>query len=113
MPDVHEHLDFGSRLVIAITAVIFIAAIFFKGFGHDVLLEAGVFLVSVKLIMMAYKNSVAARQLTDRLDGLHETLRRVESTFESRRPSGTAVGLPNQAPQPPDTAYRPADAKGV
>jgi len=33
-------------------------ALFTKGFTHDILLEAGVLLVSVKLIIMAYKNSV-------------------------------------------------------
>jgi hypothetical protein len=34
----------------------FVTALFVKGFTHDLLLEAGVLLVSIKLIMMAYKN---------------------------------------------------------
>jgi len=112
MPDVQRHLDLGSKLVIAVTFVLFVAAIFFKGLGHDLLLEAGVFLVSVKLVMMAYKNSVVARQLADRLDGLHATLTRLEGTFESRRPSEIAVGPPNKALQPTGTAHRPEEAKG-
>ena len=113
MPEVQRHLDLGSKLVIVVTFVLFVAAILFKGLGHDLLLEAGVFLVSVKLIMMAYKNSVVARELADRLDGLHATLTRLEGIFESRRPSEIAVGPPNKELQPTGTAHRPEDAKGV
>jgi len=36
--------------------ILFIGALFTKGFTHDLLLEAGVFLVSVKLILMAYNS---------------------------------------------------------
>jgi hypothetical protein len=52
-------LDSGSLAVMAITLVLFIGAILTKGFTHDLLLEAGVFLVSVKLIILAYKNKVS------------------------------------------------------
>ena len=62
-----QHLDTGSRAVIVVTCVLFIAALFIKGVGHGVLLEAGVFLVSVKLIIMAYKNSVAEAQIKEQL----------------------------------------------
>jgi hypothetical protein len=85
MPDIQRHLDIGSRLVILVTFALFVAALFFKGFGHDLLLEAGVFLVSMKLIMMAYKNSVDSRQLNDRLDGLQTMLMRMERLLESKR----------------------------
>ena len=112
MPDVQRHLDLGSKLVIVLTFILFVAAIFFKGLGHDLLLEAGVFLVSVKLIMMAYKNSVVARQLADRLDGVHATLTRLEGAFESRRPSEIAVEPPSKALPPTGTAHRPEQAKG-
>lgn len=84
MPDIQRHLDIGSRLVILVTFVLFVAALFLKGFSHDVLLEAGVFLVSVKLIMMAYKNSAAERELKDRLESLQTTLARMESLLESQ-----------------------------
>jgi hypothetical protein len=60
---VKEHLDLGSIIVILITLVLFIAALFVKGLTHDLLLEAGVFLVSVKVIMMAYANSVHANEI--------------------------------------------------
>ena len=46
-----------------LTLVLFIAALFAKGFTHDLVLEAGVFLVSVKLVLMAYKNSVSNQRI--------------------------------------------------
>ncbi len=79
-----KHLDIWSRLVILVTLVLFVAALFFKGFGHDLLLEAGVFLVSIKLIMMAYKNSVAASEVVRRLDALQQALARVEQQTGAR-----------------------------
>ena len=55
-----KHFDTGSLLVIVVTFALFVTALFFTGFTHDLLLEAGVFLVSVKLIMMAYKSSISS-----------------------------------------------------
>ncbi len=52
-----KHLDLGSILIIIITFVLFVLALIFTGLTHDILLEAGVFLVSAKLIIMAYKAS--------------------------------------------------------
>ena len=49
----NKSIDRGSLLVAAITLGFFIAALFTKGLSHDLFLEAGVFLVSVKLIIMA------------------------------------------------------------
>ena len=53
-----KHLDTGSLIVVVLTFVLFGLALFFTGLTHDLLLEAGVFLVSVKLIMMAYRSRV-------------------------------------------------------
>jgi len=53
-----KHFDVGSMMVIIVTFILFTMALFAKGFTHDLLLEAGVFLVSVKLILIAYNNSV-------------------------------------------------------
>jgi hypothetical protein len=39
------------------TLVLFLLALILQGFNHDSLLEAGVFLVSVKLILMAKQNA--------------------------------------------------------
>jgi len=54
-------------IVIVVTFVLFVAALFSKGFTHDLFLEAGVFLVSVKLILMGYRNSVMNREITEQL----------------------------------------------
>ena len=74
-----EKLDLGSTLVIAVTIGLFILAIFVKGISKDLLLEAGVLMVSIKLIMMSFKNaseSHAIRQDLDRIVVLLEDLRR-------------------------------------
>ena len=55
--------DAGSILVILVTLVLFLTALFVKGVTHDLLLEAGVFLVSVKLIIGAYKNGRMVEEL--------------------------------------------------
>jgi hypothetical protein len=113
MSDMQRHLDVGSRMVILVTFALFVAAIFIKGIGHDLLLEAGVFLVSLKLIMMAYKNSVGARQLNQRLDDVHAKLTRMEELLESRLVSEPAMGPPNKALQPAGAADQPENAKGA
>ena len=77
MDDFRKHFDTGSLLVILTTFVLFVAALFTKGLTHDLLLEAGVFLVSVKLVIMAYKNGVATEKLLERLDGIQAALQRL------------------------------------
>jgi hypothetical protein len=62
-----KHFDTGSMFVIIITFVLFMLALFTKGFTQDLLLEAGIFLVSVKLIMMAYLNSVYIKSIENEL----------------------------------------------
>ncbi len=69
-----EHFDLGSFTIIAITFILFFMALFAKGFTHDLLLEAGVLLVSVKLIIMAYKNSMATRAITKELHAIKKIL---------------------------------------
>jgi hypothetical protein len=83
MPDIRQKLDLGSRVVIVVTLVLFVAALFLKGFGHSLLLEAGVFLVSVKLIIMAAKHSVSDQELRRRLDRLEATLAEVRDRLGS------------------------------
>ena len=62
-----KHFDTGSMFVIIVTFVLFMLALFTKGFTQDLLLEAGIFLVSVKLIMMAYLNSVYIKSIENEL----------------------------------------------
>ena len=81
-----QPIDIASQLVIVTTFVLFVVALFIKGFGHCLLLESGVFLISVKLIVMAHKNSLLAKDLDDRLDRLEATLTRMEGILEPQRP---------------------------
>ena len=69
-----EHFDIGSLIVITVTLVLFVAALFTKGFTHDLLLEAGVFLISVKLIIMAYKSSVSTNKVLEELREIKKKL---------------------------------------
>lgn len=71
-----EHFDIGSIFIIIITFVLFMVALFTKGLTHDLLLEAGVFLVSAKLIMMAYKNSVHEQKMESELREIKELLKK-------------------------------------
>jgi len=70
-----RYIDAGSIIIIVITFVLFGIALFTKGFTHDMLLEVGVFLVSVKLIMMAVKNANHSRKLENELIEIKELLK--------------------------------------
>ena len=70
-----KHFDIGSMIVIIITFVLFILALFTKGFTHDLLLESGVFLVSVKLIMMSRANSIYLNRLEKEIKEIKEILK--------------------------------------
>ncbi|MBN2870533.1 MAG: hypothetical protein JXK04_06225 [Campylobacterales bacterium] len=69
-----KHFDTGSLIVIIITFILFTMALFFTGLTHDLLLEAGVFLVSVKLIIMAYKSSVSSQSIQQELEEIKTLL---------------------------------------
>jgi hypothetical protein len=80
MAEILKRFDPGSLLVMLVTFVLFVAALFLTGFTHDLLLEAGVFLVSVKLMIMSYKNSVAADRLNEQLGDIRSMLRESRQT---------------------------------
>lgn len=62
--------DRANTSVIALTFILFVAALFTKGFTHDLLLEAGVFLVSVKLILGVKLISLEQKRLHQKIDQL-------------------------------------------
>jgi len=72
-----QHLDKASGITVIVTLVLFVIALFAKGFTHDLLLEAGVFLVSVKLIIAGYKNEQANRQLLERIDRIDTEIKKI------------------------------------
>jgi hypothetical protein len=69
-----KHLGLVNIFIIVLTIVLFGAALFTTGFTHDLLLEAGVLLVSVKLIMMSYKNSISNKELLNKIKEISEKL---------------------------------------
>lgn len=76
--NIRKHFDLGSLFVIAITFMLFVSAVFTKGLTHDLLLETAIFLVSVKLIIMAYKNIDATDSLHQKLDEINKKLTAIE-----------------------------------
>lgn len=76
LKDVLKYLDPWSAWVIGLTVVLFILALFVRGFTHDLFLEVGVLLVSAKLVIMSYKNSVLGEHMSQSLDEIKNVLAR-------------------------------------
>ena len=72
--NISNHFGKASLVVIIITFILFVVALFAKGFTHELLLEAAVFLVSVKLILMAYHNSISSKKLEKKLSDIEEKM---------------------------------------
>ena len=85
--ELRKHIEPASLVIILLTLVLFLAALFVKGLGHDLLLEAGVFLVSVKLIIMAYKSSVVAQAMVQELAAIRSSIAKLEAELTSTRDS--------------------------
>lgn len=63
-----------NTLVIACTFMLFVVALLVKGFTHDLLLEAAVFLVSVKLILATFQIQILTQKIDKRMDDLEELI---------------------------------------
>jgi hypothetical protein len=77
-----KHFDAWSMIVIVLTLILFAVALVKKGFTHDLLLEAGVFLVSAKLVLMSYKLSVTMVNLQQRMNEILDAMRQREKTVD-------------------------------
>lgn len=80
-------LDTASLLTIILTCALFVAALFVKGWTHDLLLEAGVFLVSVKLILAGYKSNATTATTLARLERIEQVLGTLERRLAAGRSS--------------------------
>ena len=89
MLEIRKHFDLGSLVVIAVTFILFVSAVFTRGLTHDILLEAAIFLVSVKLIIMAYKNIDATDSLHEKLDEIHKKVNALESHQSKKSNDGS------------------------
>ncbi len=65
-----EHLDRASGIVIGLTFVLFAGSLLLKGLTHDIFLEGGVLLVSVKLILTTRRMDAHMTSLNDRIGPL-------------------------------------------
>ena len=64
----NKYLSTADLIVIIVTALLFVAALFTKGLSHDLFLEAGVLLVSIKIIIMKHKNIISVNLILSELD---------------------------------------------
>ncbi len=71
-----KSIDLWSGLVILLTVVLFGLSLAVKGITHEVFLESGVFLVSVKLILMAGKNAASEERMERCLNEIKALLAR-------------------------------------
>jgi FtsH-binding integral membrane protein len=71
----NRYFDKWTIVVIILTIVLFVVALFVKGFTHQLLIEAGVLLVSIKIILMSYQNIRNFEELKKDLTEIKEILR--------------------------------------
>ncbi len=69
----------GNTIVIVITFILFIIALFTTGLTKNILLEAGVFLVSVKIILMNRSNMNSINELKNKLNEIIDKLNQLNS----------------------------------
>jgi hypothetical protein len=71
----HTNIERASTIaIILITLALFIAAVFTTGITHDILLEAAVFLVFVKVILSAIRTNTITNNILEQLEGIKSLL---------------------------------------
>jgi hypothetical protein len=78
-----KYLSITDLFVVIVTILLFAIALFTKGLTHDILLEAGVLLVSIKIIMMNYKNTISNKLIVKTLDEIKHALIAIKNNQES------------------------------
>ncbi len=63
-------LDAASLATLILTLILFVIALFEHGLSHDLSLEAGVFLVSIKLVLASHRNEQLLGQLDRKIEQL-------------------------------------------
>ena len=69
-------IDLASFVTLLITVVLFLVALVEKGFTRNVLLEAGVFLISVKLVLASHRIALSNKIIDAKLDELLRAARK-------------------------------------
>jgi hypothetical protein len=68
------NLDLANAIIIAVTIILFALALFTTGFTKDLLLEAGILLVSIKIITMGAANRNSSKEILKKLNEINEKL---------------------------------------
>jgi hypothetical protein len=79
-----KNFDFGNAIIIAFTFILFAIALFATGFTKDLLLEAGVLLVSVKIILMGAANKNSNEEISKKLDEINEKLKDSNNKYSEK-----------------------------
>ncbi len=90
MLNLWRNLGLGSFAVIIVTFILFVVALFVKGFTHDLLLESAVFLVSVKLIILTYQNNLGVQSIEKKLDLILSEEEHLEKAIAALQHGNTA-----------------------
>ncbi len=73
--------ELGNTIVIILTFILFTFALFTTGFTKDLLLEAGVLLVSVKIILMNAANRNSNKEIIKKLNEINKKLNESNSNL--------------------------------
>jgi hypothetical protein len=79
-----------NSVVILLTIGLFGLSLAVKGITHELFLEAGVFLISVKLILITAKNAASEERLEQHLRQIKEQLAVSNTVIQSTRERTTA-----------------------
>ena len=71
-------------IVILITFILFTAAVFTRGITHYLFIEAGVLLVSIKIILMNYKSYLATSSILKEMEEIKKMIIEKENQVEKK-----------------------------
>jgi hypothetical protein len=69
-----NNLDVSNTIVVVLTFILFGIALFTTGFTKDLLLEAWVLLVSIKIIILGNSNKISNMEIIKKLDEIGKKL---------------------------------------
>ncbi len=69
-----NNLDVSNTIVVVLTFILFGIALFTTGFTKDLLLEAWVLLVSIKIIILGNSNKISNTEIIKKLDEIDKKL---------------------------------------
>ncbi len=73
-----KYLSFTDLVVIIVTFALFGIALGTQGITHDLLIESGILLVSIKLIMMNYKSILNFKKVMNELNNIKEEIQNIK-----------------------------------